>query len=177
MTKDTKTNWHAGWSRRSVLQTALATLTFSFVRASAATPGGEMEIKRSGSQPSAKGPAEWFTGTVRIDPLFDAPVPARAAGASVTFEPGARTAWHTHPLGQTLIVTSGMGRTQRWGGPVEEIRPGDVVWIPPGEKHWHGASPTTAMTHIAIQEKLDGKPVDWLEHVTAEQYEGRSGAS
>ena len=129
-----------------------------------------MEIKRSGSQPSAKGPAEWFTGTVRIDPLFDAPVPARAAGASVTFEPGARTAWHTHPLGQTLIVTSGMGRTQRWGGPVEEIRPGDVVWIPPGEKHWHGASPTTAMTHIAIQEKLDGKPVDWLEHVTAEQY-------
>jgi quercetin dioxygenase-like cupin family protein len=136
-----------------------------------------MEIKRSGSQPSAKGPAEWFTGTVRIDPLFDAPAPARAAGASVTFEPGARTAWHTHPLGQTLIVTSGMGRTQRWGGPVEEIRPGDVVWIPPSEKHWHGASPTTAMTHIAIQEKLDGKPVDWLEHVTAEQYEGRSDAS
>ena len=129
-----------------------------------------MEIKRSGSQPSAKGPAEWFTGTVRIDPLFDAPVPARAAGASVTFEPGARTAWHTHPLGQTLIVTSGVGRAQRWGGPVEEIRPGDVVWFSPGEKHWHGASPTTAMTHIAIQEKLDGKPVDWLEHVTAEQY-------
>ena len=114
-----------------------------------------MEIKRSGSQPSSKGPAEWFTGTVRIDPLFDAPVPARAAGASVTFEPGARTAWHTHPLGQTLIVTSGVGRAQRWGGPVEEIRPGDVVWFPPGEKHWHGAAPTTAMTHIAIQEKLD----------------------
>jgi quercetin dioxygenase-like cupin family protein len=136
-----------------------------------------MEIKRRGSQPSAKGPAEWFTGTVRIDPLFDAPVPARAAGASVTFEPGARTAWHTHPLGQTLIVTSGVGRAQRWGGPVEEIRPGDVVWFPPGEKHWHGAAPTTAMTHIAIQEKLDGKPVDWLEHVTAEQYEGRSDAS
>ena len=133
-----------------------------------------MEIKRSGSQPSAKGPAEWFTGTVRIDPLFDAPLPARANGASVTFEPGARTAWHTHPLGQTLIVTSGAGRAQRWGGPVEEIRPGDVIWIPPGEKHWHGAAPTTAMTHIAIQEKLDGKPVDWLEHVTAEQYEGRS---
>ena len=129
-----------------------------------------MEIKRSGSQPSAKGPAEWFTGTVRIDPLFDAPLPARANGASVTFEPGARTAWHTHPLGQTLIVTSGAGRAQRWGGPVEEIRPGDVVWIPPGEKHWHGAAPTTAMTHIAIQEKLDGKAVDWLEHVTAEQY-------
>jgi quercetin dioxygenase-like cupin family protein len=133
-----------------------------------------MEIKRSGSQPSAKGPAEWFTGTVRIDPLFDAPVPARAAGASVTFEPGARTAWHTHPLGQTLIVTSGVGRAQRWGGPIEEIRPGDVVWFSPGEKHWHGAAPTTAMTHIAIQEKLDGKPVDWLEHVTPEQYEGRS---
>ena len=129
-----------------------------------------MEIKRSGSQPSAKGPAEWFTGTVRIDPLFDAPVPARAAGASVTFEPGARTAWHTHPLGQTLIVTSGVGRAQRWGGPIEEIRPGDVVWFSPGEKHWHGAAPTTAMTHIAIQEKLDGKPVDWLEHVTPEQY-------
>ena len=177
MTRDTRTNRQAGCSRRSVLQTALAILTFSLVRASAATPRGHMEIKRSGSQPSAKGPAEWFTGTVRIDPLFDAPAPARAAGASVTFEPGARTAWHTHPLGQTLIVTSGMGRTQRWGGPVEEIRPGDVVWIPPGEKHWHGASPTTAMTHIAIQEKLDGKPVDWLEHVTAEQYEGRSDAS
>jgi quercetin dioxygenase-like cupin family protein len=135
-----------------------------------------MEIKRSGSQPSAKGPAEWFTGTVRIDPLIDAPVPARVNGASVTFEPGARTAWHTHPLGQTLIVTSGVGRAGRWGGPVEEIRPGDVIWIPPGEKHWHGASPTTAMTHIAIQEKLDGKPVDWLEHVTAEQYEGRWSA-
>ena len=136
-----------------------------------------MEIKRSGSQPSAKGPAEWFTGTVRIDPLFDAPVPARGAGASVTFEPGARTAWHTHPLGQTLIVTSGLGRAQRWGGPIEEIRPGDVVSFSPGEKHWHGAAPTTAMTHIAIQEKLDGKPVDWLEHVTPEQYEGRSGGS
>ena len=177
MTRDTKTNWQAGWSRRSVLQTALATLTFSFVRVSATTPRGVMEIKCSGSQPSAKGPAEWFTGTVRIDPLFDAPVPARTAGASVTFEPGARTAWHTHPLGQTLIVTSGVGRAQRWGGPIEEIRPGDVVWFSPGEKHWHGAAPTTAMTHIAIQEKLDGKPVDWLEHVTPEQYEGRSGES
>src|SRR6186713_1284675 len=119
-----------------------------------------MDIKRIGSQPSGKGPADWFTGTVRIDPLFSAPAPARAAGASVTFEPGARTAWHTHPLGQTLIVTSGMGRTQRWGGPVEEIRPGDVIWFPPGEKHWHGASPTTAMTHIAIQERLDGKTVE-----------------
>jgi quercetin dioxygenase-like cupin family protein len=141
------------------------------------TPGDVMEIKRSGSQPSAKGSAEWFTGTVRIDPLFDAPVPARAAGASVTFEPGARTAWHTHPLGQTLIVTSGVGRAQRWGGPVEEIRPGDIVWFSPGEKHWHGASPTTAMTHIAIQEKLDGKAVEWLEPVTTEQYGGRSDAS
>jgi quercetin dioxygenase-like cupin family protein len=136
-----------------------------------------MEIKRSGTQPSAKGPAEWFTGTVRIDPVFEAPLPARAAGASVTFEPGARTAWHTHPLGQTLIVTSGFGRAQRWGGAVEEIRPGDIVWFPPGEKHWHGASPTTAMTHIAVQEKLDGKMVDWLEHVSAEQYESRSGVS
>ena len=119
-----------------------------------------MDIKRSGSQPSGKGPAEWFTGTVRIDPLFQATAPARAVGASVTFEPGARTAWHTHPLGQTLIVTAGCGLAQRWGGPVEEIRPGDVVWFPPGEKHWHGAAPTTAMTHIAIQEALDGKVVE-----------------
>ncbi len=166
----------AGWTRRSVMRMAIAAVAFPFTRIFAAV-GGAMEIKRSGSQPSAKGPAEWFTGTVRIDPLFDAPAPARAAGASVTFEPGARTAWHTHPLGQTLIVISGAGRAQRWGGPVEEIRPGDVVWFPPGEKHWHGASPTTAMTHIAIQEKLDGKPVDWLEHVTQEQYEGRSDAS
>ena len=133
-----------------------------------------MEIKRSGSQPSMKGPAEWFTGTVRIDPLCDPAPPARAGASSVTFEPGARTAWHTHPLGQTLIVTAGFGRVQRWGGPLEEIRPGDVVWIPPGEKHWHGASSTTAMTHIAIHENLDGKVVDWLEHVTAAQYEGRS---
>ena len=112
-----------------------------------------MEIKRNGSQPSGKGPAEYFTGTVRIDPLFQAPDPARVRGASVTFEPGARTAWHTHPLGQTLIVTSGLGWAQRWGGPIEEIRPGDVIWFPPGEKHWHGATPTTAMTHIAIQER------------------------
>jgi quercetin dioxygenase-like cupin family protein len=131
-----------------------------------------MEIKRSGSQPSVKGPAEWFTGTVRIDPLFEAVLPARAGGASVTFEPGARTAWHTHPLGQTLIVTAGFGLVQRWGAPMEEVRPGDVVWFPPGEKHWHGASPTTAMTHIAIHEKLDSKVVDWLEHVTDEQYHG-----
>jgi quercetin dioxygenase-like cupin family protein len=132
-----------------------------------------MEIKRAGSQPSARGPAEWFTGTVRIDPLFSAHDPARAAGAGVTFEPGARTAWHTHPLGQTLIVVSGCGRAQRWGGPVEEIRPGDVVWFPPGEKHWHGAGPATAMTHIAVQEQLGGKAVDWLEHVTDEQYQGK----
>jgi len=129
-----------------------------------------MEIKRSGSQPSGKGPAEWFTGTVRIDPLFSPPDPARVAGASVTFEPGARTAWHTHPLGQTLVVTAGCGWAQRDGGPIEEIRPGDVVWFSPGEKHWHGAAPTTAMTHIAIQEKLDGKAVDWLEKVADEQY-------
>lgn len=130
-----------------------------------------MEIKRIGTHPSTKGSADYFTGTVRIDPLFQAPEPARAAGATVTFEPGARTAWHTHPLGQTLIVTAGFGRVQRWGGPIEEIRPGDVVWFPPGEKHWHGASPTTAMTHIAIQEQLDGKTVDWLEHVSDEQYQ------
>ena len=130
-----------------------------------------MEIKRVGSQVSAVGPAEYFTGTVRIDPLFDRDDPSRATGAIVTFEPRARTAWHTHPLGQTLIVTAGCGRTQRWGGLIEEIRPGDVVWIPPGEKHWHGAAPTTAMTHIAIQEQLDGKAVDWLEHVSDQQYQ------
>jgi quercetin dioxygenase-like cupin family protein len=129
-----------------------------------------MEIKRSGSQPSGQGPAEYFTGTVRIDPLFEAPEPARARGASVTFEPGARTAWHTHPLGQTLIVTWGVGWVRRWGAPIEEIRPGDVIWLSPGEKHWHGATPTTAMTHIAIQEALNGKFVDWMEHVSDEQY-------
>ena len=129
-----------------------------------------MEIKRAGTQPSTKGPAEWFTGTVRLDPLIQAPDPAMVQGASVTFEPGARTAWHTHPLGQTLIVTYGCGRVQRWGGPIEEIRPGDVVWILPGEKHWHGAAPTTAMTHIAIQEMHNGKFVDWMEPVTDEQY-------
>jgi quercetin dioxygenase-like cupin family protein len=131
-----------------------------------------MEIRRSGSQPSGKGPADWFTGTVRIDPLFSPPEPARVAGALVTFEPGARTAWHTHPFGQTLIVTVGLGRVQREGGPVEEIRPGDVVWFAPGEKHWHGASAATAMSHIAIQEKLNGSPVTWLEHVTDAQYLG-----
>ena len=129
-----------------------------------------MKVQHSGTQPSRRGPAEYFTGSVRIDPLFEAPDPARTAGAIVTFEPGARTAWHTHPLGQTLIVTSGSGRVQRWGGPVEEIHPGDVVWFPPGEKHWHGAAPTTAMTHIAIQEKKYGKVVDWMEQVSKEQY-------
>ena len=129
-----------------------------------------MEITRVGSQPSTKGPSDWFTGTVRVDPLFDRADPSRVSGAGVTFEPGARTAWHTHPLGQTLVVTSGCGLAQRWGGPVEEIRPGDVVWFAPGEKHWHGASPNTAMTHIAIQEAQDGKAVDWLEHVNDAQY-------
>jgi quercetin dioxygenase-like cupin family protein len=129
-----------------------------------------VKITRVGSQASAKGPVDWFTGTVRVDPLFQAPEPARVQGAHVTFEPGARTAWHTHPLGQTLIVTSGSGWVQRDGGPVEEIHPGDVVWFSPGEKHWHGAAPTTAMTHIAIQESLDGKAVDWMEHVSDEQY-------
>jgi quercetin dioxygenase-like cupin family protein len=129
-----------------------------------------MEITRNGSRPSVKGPAEWFTGSVRVDPLFQAPKPARGFGASVTFEAGARTAWHTHPLGQTLIVTSGLGWVQRWGGPKEEIRPGDVVWFPPGEKHWHGAAATTAMTHIAIVEELDGKSADWLEKVSDEQF-------
>jgi quercetin dioxygenase-like cupin family protein len=129
-----------------------------------------MDIQRSGSRPSEKGSAEYFTGTVRIDRQFEALAPARVRGASVAFEPGARTAWHTHPLGQTLIVTSGRGLAQRRGGPVEEIRPGDVVWFAPGEKHWHGAAPTTAMTHIAIQEALDGKVVDWMEKGSDEQY-------
>ncbi len=147
--------------------TVLCTQTISSLTERKAS---NMEIKRVGTQPSAKGPSEWFTGTVRIDPLFQAPDPAFVQGASVTFEPGARTAWHTHPLGQTLIVTSGCGLAQRWGGPIEEIRPGDVVWISPGEKHWHGARPTTAMTHIAIQERKDGKAVDWMEQVTDEQY-------
>jgi quercetin dioxygenase-like cupin family protein len=135
-----------------------------------------MEIKRIGSQPSGRGPAEWFTGTVRIDPLFGATAPARAAGNTVTFEPGARTAWHTHPLGQVLIVTAGCGLVQCEGGPVEEIHPGDVVWFEPDVKHWHGASPTTAMTHIAVQEALDGKAVDWMEKVTDAQYQAGAGA-
>jgi quercetin dioxygenase-like cupin family protein len=131
-----------------------------------------MEIKRVGSQPSVQGRSEWFTGTVRIDPLFQTPHPALVSGASVTFELGARTAWHTHPLGQTLIVTAGCGWAQREGGPIEEIRPGDVRWFPPGEKHWHGATRTTAMSHIAIQEKKDGKVVDWMEQVSEAQYHG-----
>jgi quercetin dioxygenase-like cupin family protein len=136
------------------------------------SPGGtaDMKITRSGTQPSQRGPAEWFTGSVRVDPLFQATDPSRTAGAQVTFEPGARSAWHTHPLGQILIITSGVGRVQPWGGPVEEIRAGDVVWTPPGVKHWHGASPNTAMSHIAIQEHLDGKVVEWMEKVTDEQY-------
>src|SRR5271166_5667661 len=125
-----------------------------------------MEIRRSGSQPSCKGPTNWFTAAVRIDPLFQAPDPARVVAASVTFEPEARTAWHTHPLGQVLIVTAGCGRVQRWGGPIEEIRPGDVIWIPPGEKHWHGAAPTTAVAHLAMQEEFNGSMVQWMEKVT-----------
>jgi quercetin dioxygenase-like cupin family protein len=135
-----------------------------------------MDIKRSGSQPSGKGPAEYFTGTERIDPLFQANDPARAVGANVTFEPGARTAWHIHPLGQTLIVTAGCGLAQRWGGPIETICPGDVIWFAPGEKHWHGATAATAMTHIAIQERLEGRAVNWMEKVNDEQYQGRSNA-
>jgi quercetin dioxygenase-like cupin family protein len=132
-----------------------------------------MDIKRAGSHPSGKGPPDWLTGTVRIDPLFQAPDPARVAGATVTFEPGARTAWHAHPLGQHLTVTAGAGRAQRLGGPIEEIRPGDVIWFSPDEKHWHGAAPTTAMTHIAIQEQLNGKAVDWMERVSDDQYQAR----
>jgi quercetin dioxygenase-like cupin family protein len=161
-------------SRRSFLSSVTTVLAILAIRRthahSTTTKEAEMEINRVGSQPSAKGPADWFTGTVRIDPLFQPKAPARAAGASVTFEPGARTAWHTHPLGQTLVITAGCGRVQHEGGPVEEVHPGDVVWFPPGEKHWHGAAPTTAMTHLAVQEQLDGKFVEWLEHVSEEQY-------
>ena len=134
-----------------------------------------MKIQRAGSVPSGQGPSEWFLGRVRIDPLFPAEAPSRMAGNLVTFEPGARTAWHTHPLGQTLIVTAGCGWAQRDGGPVEEIRPGDVVWFPPGEKHWHGATATTALSHIAVQEKLDGKTVDWMEQVSDAQYQAPGG--
>lgn len=131
-----------------------------------------MELRRNGTEPSSRGPEQYFTGTVRVDPLFKAPAPARASGAYVTFEPCARSNWHTHPLGQTLIVTAGFGLVQSWGGPIRVLRPGDVVSCPPGEKHWHGAAPNTAMTHIAIQEELDGKVVDWMEKVTDEQYNG-----
>ncbi len=130
-----------------------------------------MEVKRNGSQPSGKGQAKYFTGNVRIDPLFQPNDQTRASGASVTFEPGARSAWHTHPLGQTLIVTTGRGRVQSWGGAIEEIQPGDVVWCPPGEKHWHGAAPTTAMTHISIVEQVEGQSADWMEHVSDELYQ------
>ena len=154
------------------LAAATAAESVAAAAPNAATPGrnGMMQITRAGSQPSRKGPAEYFTGAVRVDPLFQAPDPARASGGHVTFEPGARSAWHTHPLGQTLIITSGLGWVQREGGPIEEVRAGDVVWFPPGLKHWHGATPTTAMTHIAIQESLNGKTVDWLEKVSDEQY-------
>src|SRR6516165_8695266 len=143
----------------------------AYIKRAIADEGITMRITRIGSQPSGKGSADYFTGTVRIDPLFQAGSPARAGGANVTFEPGARTAWHTHPLGQTLIVTAGCGRVQLEGGPVQIIRPGDVVWIAPHERHWHGAAPTTAMTHIAIQEQLHGSAVTWLEHVTDAEYE------
>ncbi|MBX3499260.1 MAG: cupin domain-containing protein [Alphaproteobacteria bacterium] len=149
-----------------------ATLASFLVTASlsAAAQGPGLDIQRNGSLPSAKGPADYFTGAVRVDPLFQMPAPSRTRAGVVTFEPGARSAWHTHPLGQILVVTAGVGLVQRWGGPIQEIRPGDVVWIPPGVKHWHGAAATTAMTHIAIQEHLDGKVVDWMEKVSDEQY-------
>src|SRR6185437_4584278 len=162
-------------SRRTFLAAAGTVLAASAVRRGHAGAHGttieevSVEITRVGSQPSARGPAEWFTSTVRIDPLFPAKAPARAAGNSVTFEPGARTAWHTHPLGQTLIVTFGLGLAQREGGPIEELRPGDVIWFAPGERHWHGGTPSTAMTHIAIQEALDGKLVEWMEQVSDAQ--------
>lgn len=145
-------------------------LTLVLTAAAFAQPSQELKITRSGSQPSSRGPAENFTGTVRVDQPFRAEDPARASGGLVTFEPGARSAWHTHPLGQTLLVTQGIGLVQRWGGPIQEIRPGDVVWIPPGEKHWHGASPKNGMSHFAISEILNGKSVDWLEKVSNEQY-------
>jgi quercetin dioxygenase-like cupin family protein len=161
-------------TRRSALAGAggLAALTAAGLATNAAKRGEieAMQISRAGSQPSSKGSPDYFTGAVRVDPLFRAPDPARVSGASVTFEPGARTAWHTHPLGQTLIITAGLGWVQREGGPIEEVRPGDVVWFPPGLKHWHGATPTTALTHIAIQESLNGKNVDWMEKVSDEQY-------
>jgi quercetin dioxygenase-like cupin family protein len=149
----------------------VATVMSLCLLASASSESSQaIKVARSGSQPSRPGPAEYFTGSVRVDPLFDANAPSRVNGASVTFEPGARTAWHTHPVGQTLIVTAGAGWVRQWDGPVQEIRAGDVVWIPPGQKHWHGATATTGMTHIAIQEHLDGKAVEWMEKVTDEHY-------
>lgn len=163
-------------NRRGVLIGGCAAAFIDIGGSSAQTTGQskefnmDIDIKRNGSRPSQKGPEDWFTGTVRIDPLFQPQDPARTGAGQVTFEPGARTAWHTHPLGQTLIVTAGLGWVQREGGPVEEIRPGDVVWFPAGLKHWHGASPTTAMTHIAVHESLNGKNVDWMEKVNDEQY-------
>jgi len=161
-------------SRRAFLKTTDTVLAVPAIPCAQAgaplTQQQKMEIKRIGSQTSVKGPADWFTGTVRIDPLFQANAPAHASGASVTFEPGARTAWHIHPLGQILIVTAGCGWAQREGAPIEEIHPGDVIWFLPAEKHWHGAAPTTALTHIAIQEQLDGKVVDWMEKVSDDQY-------
>jgi len=160
--------------RRMLATTGGLTMLAAAGGVAAQERSGAMEIARSGSQPSAKGPAEYFTGSVRIDSRFQGTAPARVGGAIVTFEPGARTAWHTHPLGQTLIVTSGHGWVQSWGGPVEEIYPGDVVWFSPGVKHWHGATATTAMTHPAIAEALDGKTVDWMEHVSDEQYRAGS---
>lgn len=156
---------------------AATALSLSITTPAPADGGQDLQITRNGSQPASKGPADYFTGAVRVDTVFRAGEPARASGAFVTFEPGARTAWHTHPLGQTLIVTAGVGRVQRWGGPLEEIRPGDVVWIPPNTRHWHGASPGSAMTHIAIAEQLDGKAVDWQEKVSDSQYEpGQAGS-
>jgi quercetin dioxygenase-like cupin family protein len=159
-------------SRRHTLAAAsgLMTLAAGVAFAQPIQGGTAMQIRRAGSVPSAKGPADYFTGTVRVDPMFPATAPSRVNGSHVTFEPGARSNWHTHPLGQTLVITSGLGWVQREGGPIEEMRPGDVILVPPGLKHWHGASPTTAMTHIAIQEALDGKNVDWLERVSDEQY-------
>ena len=165
-------------TRRRVLAAASGAMAVASAAPLAAQPmaarlerQADMDIKRNGSQPSRKGSEEYFTGTVRIDPLFQAPDPGRAGAGQVTFEPGARTAWHTHPLGQTLIITSGLGWIQREGGPIKEVWPGDVVWFPPGEKHWHGATPTTAMTHIAVQELRNGKNVDWLEKVSDAQYQ------
>jgi quercetin dioxygenase-like cupin family protein len=168
-------------TRRTVLAGTggLLVITAAGQSTDAATKGimEDMQITRAGSQPSSKGSAEYFTGAIRIDPLFPAREPGRVSGGSVTFEPGARTAWHTHPLGQTLIVTAGVGWVQREGGPIEEVRPGDVIWFPPGLRHWHGATPTTALTHIAIQEALNGKAVEWMEHVSDEQYGARTDAS